>query len=236
MRRWRLSNLSRGDPRWILFPNSYRFSRHFRYFREPANRSLSQAAWDSGVRRKREELNILPEHYRDDELLGELMVNGIPVQSVHIRCASDSSDVFQVLIDDPQIGSICLHDGFELKIRERDAWRPLTLEQLKKTLSGRCEFLRLGDMPNSSEIVERRLFDRLDDVDMPHRSSPRLGELTDHAECVRQVRNVLRGARIPHRVAGTVFIVPSVRRTRGSCSFEPAFAEARLHRPRWSSP
>jgi len=64
---------------------------------------------------------MLPEHYRDDELQCELMVNGIQVQSVRVRCASDSSDVFQVLIDDPQIGSICLHDGFELEIRKCDS-------------------------------------------------------------------------------------------------------------------
>jgi hypothetical protein len=157
---------------------------------------------------------MLPKPFMDDELPCKLIVNGIPVQTVHIRCFSDSVDDFQVLIDDPQIGSICLHDGFELEISEQDSWLPLTLEQLKKTLAARGEFLQAEDMPKASEVAQHRLFDRLDDIDIPHRKSPRLSELTGHEECVRQVRKVLYEARIPHRVAGTVFVVPSVRRTR----------------------
>ena len=156
---------------------------------------------------------MLPEPFMDHELPCKLMVNGIPVQSVHIRCGFDSSDGFRVLFDDPQIGSICLHDGFELEIREHDSWQPLTLEQLKKTLAARSEFLQAEDIPKASEVLERKLFDRLDDINVLHRRT-RLSELTGHDECVRQVRNVLREARIPHRVAGTVFVVPSVRRTR----------------------
>jgi hypothetical protein len=179
---------------------------------------------------------MLPEPFMDHELPCTLMVNGIPVQSVHIRRVSDLSDGFQVSFDDPRIGLICLHDGFEIEIREQDSWQPLTLEQLKKTLAGRREFLHVGDMPKSSEIVERQLFDRLDDVDIPHRRSPRLSELTGHEECVRQVRNVLYEARIPHRVAGTVFVVPSVRRTRivlSRAGFRPSpIAPAALIEPR----
>jgi len=157
---------------------------------------------------------MLPEPFMDHELPCKLMVNGIPVRSVHIRCVSDLSDGFQVSFDDPQIGSICLHDGFELEIREQDSWRCLTLEQLKNTLAARSEFVQAEDIPKASEMLERTLFDRLDDINVPHRRSPRLSELAGHDECVRQVQKVLYQARIRHRVAGTVFIVPSVRRAR----------------------
>jgi hypothetical protein len=157
---------------------------------------------------------MLLEHYRDHALPCKLMVNGIPVQSVRVRCGCDTVDDFDVLIDDPQIGSICLHDGFELEIKELDSWRSLTLEQLKKTLAARCEISQAEDLPKASEIAERRLFDRPDDVNVPRRRGTRLSEITGHDRCVRQVRKVLCEARIPHRVAGTVFIVPSVCRTR----------------------
>ena len=40
---------------------------------------------------------MLPEPFMDHELPCKLMVNGIPVQSVHIRCGFDSSDGFRVL-------------------------------------------------------------------------------------------------------------------------------------------
>lgn len=97
---------------------------------------------------------MLPEPFMDHERPCKLMMNCIPVQSVHIRGVSDLSDGFQVSFDDPRIGLICLH-GLEIEIREQDSWQPLTLEQLKKTLAGRREFLHVGDMPKSSEIVER---------------------------------------------------------------------------------
>jgi hypothetical protein len=183
---------------------------------------------------------MLPEPFMDYELPCKLMVNGISVQSVHIGCGSDSSDGFRILFDDPQIGSICLHDGFELEIREHDSWQPLTLQQLKKTLAARSEFLQAEDMPKASEMLERKLFDRLDDINVPHRRSPRLSELTGHVECVRQVRKVLYEERIPHRVAGTVFVVPSVRRTRivlSRAGFRPSpIAPAALIDPQTKCP
>ena len=156
----------------------------------------------------------MPEPFRVDELPCKLMVNGIPVQSVHIRCVPGSADDFQVLIDDPQIGSISLHDGFELEIREQDSWRPLTLEQLKKTLAERSEYLRRADLPKSAERAERQLFDRLDDVDIPPRRSPRLGKITGHDRCVKRVQAVLYEAAIPHQVSGTVFLVPDAAQAR----------------------
>jgi hypothetical protein len=150
-----------------------------------------------------------------DELPCDLMVNGVPFQSVQIHCFSNSADHFQLVIAHPILGAFALHSEFELGIREEGStWRPVTLEQLKKTLIESSEFLRAKDLPKSSETVERKRFDRLDDIDIPHRKSPRLSKLTGHDECVREVQKILREARVPHQVAGTVFVVPSAFRTR----------------------
>jgi hypothetical protein len=156
---------------------------------------------------------VIPEPIRIDELPWELKVNGIPVQSVQIRSVPASDD-FQILMTDPQLGRFSLTSAFELEIREQDSWQPLTLEQLTKTLTERSEFLQAEDLPKASEMAERRLLDRLDAIDIPHRRSPRLSELTGHDECVRQVQKVLHEARVPHRVAGTVFVVPSALKAR----------------------
>jgi hypothetical protein len=156
----------------------------------------------------------MEEPTRIDELPFELLVNGIPVRSVDVRCAPASDD-FQVLMTDPQLGRFSLTRAFELEMREKgSSWRPVTLEQLTKTLTENSEFLHAEDIPKSSEMAERQLFDRIDDVEIPHRRSPRLSTLTGHDECVREVQKVLREARVPHQVAGTVFVVPNALRTR----------------------
>jgi len=156
----------------------------------------------------------MEEPTRIDELPFELLVNGIPVRSVDVRCAPASDD-FQVLLTDPQLGRFSLTGAFELEMREKgSSWRPVTLEQLTKTLTENSEFLRAQDLPKSSEMAEHRLFDRIDDVDIPYQSLPRLSPFTGHDECVREVKRVLREARMPHQVAGAVFVVRSAIRTR----------------------
>src|SRR5580658_1818452 len=156
----------------------------------------------------------MPEPSEIDELSCKLRVNGLLVQSVHVRCVPELADDFQVVITDPQIGSFSLHGGFELEIREQDSWQPLTLEQLTRTLTESSEFLQAEDLPKSSEMAERRLFDRFDDLDIPHRSSPRMGKITGHVRCVKRVQAVLYEAAIPHQVSGTVFLVPDAAQAR----------------------
>jgi hypothetical protein len=157
----------------------------------------------------------MPELIRIDELPWELRVNGILLRSVQIRCVSDSPEDFELCITHPILGRFSLHEGFELEIQDQASpWHPVTLEQLKKGLVGGSEFLHAEDIPKVSETAERQLFDRLDDIDIPHRRSPRLSELTGHIDCVRQVRKVLREARVPHAIAGTVFVVPSALKAR----------------------
>lgn len=150
-----------------------------------------------------------------DQLPCDLMVNGVPFRSVQIRYVTDSADDFQLVLTHPILGMFALHSEFELVMRdEGSSWRPVTLEQLTKTLTESSEFLRAGVMQQSSEIAERSLFEKLDDIDSGHRRSRRLSELTRHHECVREVQKVLREAQVPHQVAGTVFVVPNAFRTR----------------------
>ncbi len=156
---------------------------------------------------------MIPEPIRIDELPWELKVNGIPVQSVQIRSVPASDD-FQILMTDPQLGMFSLTSAFELEIREQDFWQPLTLEQLTRTLTERSEFLQAEDLPKASEMAERRLFDRFDDLDIPHRSSPRVGKITGHVRCVKRVQAVFYEAAIPHQVSGTVFLVPDAAQAR----------------------
>ena len=152
---------------------------------------------------------------RIPDLPVELRVNGLIVRSVHTRWPHDSAVDFEILITDPQIGTFALSDACELETREDGSnWHLVTLEQFAKTLAERSKYFRRVVLPSSSKVAEEQLFDRLDDVDTPHRKSSRLGELTGHVECVKRVQQVLYEARIPHQTAGTVFVVPSVSRTR----------------------
>lgn len=153
----------------------------------------------------------MPEILKIDELPYGLRVNGALIESVLLRSVNDSADVFQVVITDPQIGRFALSDAFDFEVREEGApWRPITLAQLTKALTESIESLQVENIPNASERAERKLFDRLDDTDVSHRESPRLSELTGHVDCIRQVQKVLYEARIAHRMAGTVFVVPNV--------------------------
>ena len=150
-----------------------------------------------------------------DQMPCELMVNGVSFQAVQIRYVPDSVDNFQLVVTDPILGVFALHSEFELVMRdEGSSWRPVTLEQLTKTLTESIEFPQSADMRQSSEIAEHRLSEKLADIDIPHRRSRRLSELTRHHECVREVQKVLHEARVPHQVAGAVFVVPNAFRTR----------------------
>jgi hypothetical protein len=157
---------------------------------------------------------VIPEPIKIDELPWDLKVNGISVQSVQIRSVPASDD-FQILMTDPQLGRFSLTSAFEVEMREEgSSWRTVTLEQLTKALTESSEFLQTEDIPKASEMAERRLFDRFDDLDIPHRSSPRVGKITGHVRCVKRVQAVLYEAAIPHQVSGTVFLVPDAAQAR----------------------
>ena len=170
----------------------------------------------------------MPELLKIDELPFELKVNGVLVESVHIRPTHDAADDLQVVITDSQIGLFAVNDAFEFEVREEGIpWRPITLEQLTKALTESNEFLQVEDIPKASEMAERRLFDRLDDIDVPHRRSPRLSELTGQVDCISRVQKALYQARIPHMMAGAVCVVPSALKAR-MCLMTAGFRKSTL--------
>jgi len=157
----------------------------------------------------------MPEPFEIDEMPYELKVNGLPVRSVHIRRVHYSVDDFQVVITDPQIGSFSLTDRFELETREDgENWHLVTLEQLKKTLAERSEYLRPADLPKSSEGAELQLLGQLEDVDLRQRRLSRMDKIAGHVRCLNHVQAVLYEAAIPHLVSGTVFLVPDAAQAR----------------------
>jgi hypothetical protein len=170
----------------------------------------------------------MPELLKIDELPYALRVNGILVESVLLRRANDSADVFQVVITDPQIGLFALNDAFEFEVCEEGApWRSITLAQLTKGLTKSTESLQVEDIPKASEMAERRLFDRLDDIDVPHRESLRLGQLTGQVDCISRVQKALYQARIPHMMAGAVCVVPSALKAR-MCLMRAGFRKSTI--------
>jgi len=143
----------------------------------------------------------------------ELRVNDTAVRSVSFRISFEEPDDFDILISDLQLGSLALTSDCDLEVREEGArWRRVTLDQLKSLLVDDSKFLEAAALPDTRR-AERRRFDRLDDINVPHRTS-RLSALTGHDACTRRVQHLLDNARILHRVAGTVFLVPSAREAR----------------------
>lgn len=166
----------------------------------------------------------------------DLMVNGVTMEA-RLRFHPEAPEGFDVIVEDPFIGTFALHDQFDLLLRESGSeWRPASLDELRKILAKAAGFLEVEDLPTASEAAARKLFDRFDDVDATPRKPPRLGKITGHHDCMRRVQELLYEARIPHRVAGAVFVVPNVSRTRivlRRAGFEKSkIAPAALEEPR----
>lgn len=145
----------------------------------------------------------------------ELRVNGIADPRIRFRMSHDEPDDFDVLFDDATLGTLAITADCLLELRETGAdWRTVTLDELKGMVVGDGESLMSEDLPKASELVERRSFDRLDEVEVIHRRSPRLANLTGHADCLKRVQALFYRAGLPHKSAGTVFVVPDLRLAR----------------------
>jgi len=145
----------------------------------------------------------------------ELRVDGIADSPIRFRMSDEEPDDFDVLVDDPKLGTLAITADCLLEVREAGAdWRTVTLDEMKGMLVGNGELLLTEDLPKASEMVERRLFDRLDEVELICRRSPQLADLTGHTYCIKRVQALLYHAGLPHRSAGTVFVVPDLRRAR----------------------
>lgn len=145
----------------------------------------------------------------------ELRVNGIADPAICYRISHDEPDDFDVLVDDAILGALAITPDCPLELREVGGdWRTITLDELKGLVVASGEFLMTEDLPKASERLEKRLFDRLDEINVPHRESPRIAHLTGHSDCLKRVQELFYSAGLPQKSAGTVFVVPDARRAQ----------------------
>jgi hypothetical protein len=145
----------------------------------------------------------------------ELRVNGIADPAIRFRMPHDEPDDFDVIVDDANLGTLAITADCILELREAGtAWRTVTLDDLKGVLLGASESLTTDDWPKTSETVERPRFDRLDQVGVIHRRSPQFADLTGHSDCLKRVQSLFYRVGLPHKSAGTVFVVPDLRLAR----------------------
>lgn len=149
----------------------------------------------------------------------ELRVDGIADPRIRFRMSHDEPDDFDVLVDDAILGTLAITPDYHLELREAGAgWRTVTLDEIKSMVVDDGELLVTEDLPKASEMVERRSFDLFDEVEVIHRRSPQLADLTGHADCQKRVQALFYRAGLPHMSAGTVFVVPDVRLARAVLS------------------
>jgi hypothetical protein len=144
----------------------------------------------------------------------ELRVNGIADPRIRFRMSHDEPDDFDVLVDDAILGTLAITADCLLELREASGdWRTVTLDELKSMVVGDGKLMTEAS-PKASELVERRFSNCLDEVEVIHRRSPQLADLTGHVECLKRVQALFYRAGLPHQSAGTVFVVPDLRLAR----------------------
>jgi hypothetical protein len=145
----------------------------------------------------------------------ELRINGIADPAIRFRMSHDEPDDFDILVDDAVLGTLAITADCLLELREAGVeWRTVTLDDVKGVLLGASESLTTNGGPKASETGESPRFDRLDEVDVVRRRSPQLADLSGHAECQKRVQALFYHAGLPHRSAGTLFVVPDLRLAR----------------------
>jgi hypothetical protein len=149
----------------------------------------------------------------------ELRVNGIADPRIRFRMSHDEPDDFDVLVDDAILGTLAITPDCLLELREAGAdWRTVTLDELKGIVVGDNELLITEDFPKASDMAERRSLELFDEVEVIHGRSPHLADLTGHADCLKRVQALFYCAGLPHKSAGTVFVVPDLGLARSLLS------------------
>jgi hypothetical protein len=144
-----------------------------------------------------------------DDFRCELLLNGVPIQSLRVRQIGDSVDDFDLVVTDSVLGAFSLHSMFEIELHQADSsWRRVSLDELKGIVKDKQSVLA-DDLAKASETAECRLFARLHDIVFPHWGSGRFPTLGREEACVRYVQRIFYRVGIPHLVAGTTFTVPS---------------------------
>jgi hypothetical protein len=124
-------------------------------------------------------------------------------------------DDFDILVDDAILGTLAITPDCVLELREpRADWRAVTLDELKEIVVGDSDPLITDYSSVPPERVENQSCDLADEVKVVHRRSPQFADLTGHSECLKRVQSLLYRAGLPHKSAGTVFVVPDLRLAR----------------------
>ena len=145
----------------------------------------------------------------------ELRVNGIADPAIRFRMSHDEPDDVDVIVDDANLGTLAITEDCLVELRQVGAdWRAVTLDELKGILLGESESLTANDLTKASDRVEWPRFDRLDEVEVVRRRSLQFADLTGHSDCLRRVQFLFYRAGLPHKSAGTVFVVPDLRLAR----------------------
>lgn len=148
-----------------------------------------------------------------DDSSFQFLLNGLSIRSAKIRQIADSQGDFEVVVTDPLLGAFALHSGFDIEVSEPDAgWRRISLDELKADLKRRNQLA--DELPTASEIVECRLFAKVDDIEIPNWNAGQFSRLEPEGACVRYVQRIFYRVGIPHIVSGTTFLVPSAPTAR----------------------
>jgi len=145
----------------------------------------------------------------------ELRVNGIADPAIRFQMSHDEPDDFDILVDDAILGTLAITPECVLELREPCAdWRAVTLEELKAMVVDDGDPLITDHSSVAPAMVEKQSCDLVDEVEVVRRQSPQLGGLTGHTECLKRVQSLFYRASLPHKSAGTVFVVQDLRLAR----------------------
>jgi hypothetical protein len=149
----------------------------------------------------------------------ELRVNGIADLAIRCQMSHDEPDDFDILFDDAILGTLAITADCLLELRETGAdWRTVNLDELKGMVVSDNELLMSEYLPKASEMAEPRSRKLFDEVGVIHGPSPQFADLTGHSDCLKRVQSLFYRAVLPHKSAGTVFVVPDLRLARAVLS------------------
>jgi hypothetical protein len=145
----------------------------------------------------------------------ELRVNGIADPAIRFQMSHDEPDDFDILVDDSILGTLAITTDCLLELREEGAdWRAVTLEELKGMVVDDSDPLITDYSPVAAAMVEKQSCDLVHEVEVVRRRSLQFADLTGHSDCLRRVQSLFYRAGLPHKSAGTVFVVPDLRLAR----------------------
>jgi hypothetical protein len=145
----------------------------------------------------------------------QVKINSTLAKSVRLRSHPFAPGDFEVVVEDPWLGSFAVHHNFDLLLKEKHSeWRPVTLDELRSILIANRDFVDGGEEPNERQTLELTPPGEPDEFTRKRPKLVRLGEIIGLDACVQRIETLLYRASIPHQRAGSTFIVPSMRDAR----------------------